>query len=87
MATLSTVLSRYGVSSRITVNIEPHRDEQGVWRIKFSAPGDPAGVAVDLGGASRLAAELRNISELDLAARIDDAVAKAKRYARSPQPR
>ncbi len=87
MATLSTVLSRYGISSRIAANIEPHRDDQGIWRIKFSAPGDPAGVAVDLGGASKLAAELRNISELTLAERIDDAVSKAKRYARSPLPR
>ncbi len=62
MATLSTVLSRYGLFGRITANIEPHRDDQGKWGIKFSAPGDPAGVSIDLGGASKLAAELRGIA-------------------------
>ena len=84
MPTLSQLLSRHGVSSRNTVNIEPHRDDQGVWRIKFSAPGDPTGVLVDCGSASRLAAELRLISEVALAERIDAAVANAKRFARSP---
>ncbi len=87
MATLSTVLSRYGISSRITASIEPHRNDQGIWGIKFSAPGDPAGVSIDLGGASKLAAELRGIAEAPLAERIDDAVSRAKRYAKSPFPR
>ena len=87
MATLSTVLSRYGISSRITASIEPHRNDQGIWGIKFSAPGDPAGVSIDLGGASKLAAELRGIAEVALAQRIDDAVSRAKRYAKSPFPR
>jgi hypothetical protein len=87
MATLSTVLSRYGISGRITASIEPHRNDQGNWGIKFSAPGDPAGVSIDLGGASNLAAELRGIAETTLAGRIDDAVSKAKRYAKSPFPR
>jgi len=79
MATLSTVLSRYGISGRITASIEPHRNDQGNWGVKFSAPGDPAGVSIDLGGASNLAAELRGISEIALAERIDAAVLKAKR--------
>src|SRR6266571_5829447 len=70
MATLSTVLSRYGLFGRITANIEPHRDDQGKWGIKFSAPGDPAGVSIDLAGASKLAAELRGIAEAPLAERI-----------------
>jgi hypothetical protein len=87
MATLSTVLSRYGIPGRITASIEPHRDDQGVWGVKFSAPGDPAGVSIDVGGASKLAAELRGIAELALAQRIDAAVSKAQRYARSPFPR
>jgi hypothetical protein len=87
MATLSTVLSRYGISSRITASIEPHRNDQGIWGIKFNAPGDPAGVSIDLGGASKLAAELRGIAEAPLAERIDDAVSRAKRYAKSPFPR
>src|SRR5712692_9708820 len=87
MATLSTVLSRYGLFGRITANIEPHRDDQGKWGIKFSAPGDPAGVSIDLAGASKLAAELRGIAEAPLAERIDDAVSRAKRYAKSPFPR
>ena len=87
MPTLSQVLSRYGLSSRITASIEPHRDDEGIWGIKFSAPGNPVGVSVDLGGASRLAAELRGISEIPLAERIDAAVAKARSFARSPFPR
>jgi hypothetical protein len=87
MPTLSQVLSRYGVSSRMTASIEPHRDDQGIWRIKFSAPGHPAGVSVDVADASKLAADLRGISEMALAERIDSAVAQAKRYAKSPFPR
>jgi hypothetical protein len=86
MATLSTVLSRYGISGRITASIEPHRNDQGNWGIKFSAPGDPTGVSIDLGGASKLAAELRGISESALAKRIDDAVSRAKRYAQVSFP-
>jgi hypothetical protein len=87
MPTLSQVLSRYGISSRILAHIEPHRDDQGTWRIKFSAPGNPAGVSVDLAGASKLTAELRGISEMALAERIDAAVSKAKSFAKSPFPR
>jgi len=61
-------------------SIEPHRDDQGMWRIKFSAPGNPAGVSMNIGGASRLAAELKGISEIALAERIDAAVSMAKTF-------
>jgi len=87
MPTLSQVLSRYGISNRILVSIEPHRDDQGMWRIKFSAPGNPAGVSMNISGASRLAAELKGISEIALAERIDAAVSMAKTFAKSPFPR
>jgi len=84
MPTLSQVLSRHGVPPRLVANIEPHRDDQGVWRIKFTAPGNPAGVTVDVDGASKIAAELRSISELAIAERIGAAVSKARNFARSP---
>jgi hypothetical protein len=87
MAALSVVLARYGISGRITASIEPHRGDQGRWGIKFSVPGNPAGVSLDLDDASRLAAELRGISEAALGERIEDAIVKAKRYAKSPFPR
>ena len=40
MPTLSDVLARYGVSNRTISSIEPHRDDHGLWRIKFGGPGD-----------------------------------------------
>jgi hypothetical protein len=86
MPTLSQVLSRYGVPSRLLATIEPHRDHQGIWRIKFGAPGNPAGVSLDLDGASKLARELRGISEMILAERIDTAVLRARIFTKSAFP-
>src|SRR2546429_6159777 len=84
MPTLTQTLSRYGISGRDTKNVEPRRDGQGVWRIKFSAPGDPTGVLVGCEDALRLADALRFLSDAALADRIVTAVAKAKRFTRSP---
>jgi hypothetical protein len=84
MQTTSEILSRYGVSSRITSTIEPHRGKQGQWRIKFSGAGAPC-VLMDIGGASRLAIELRQIAETDLADRLDEVLAITRGYARRPQ--
>jgi hypothetical protein len=80
MPTVTEILSRYGVSSLITSTIEPHRDDQSQWRVKFSGSGAPS-VLMDIGGASRLAAELREIAEIALADRLDEAIATTRRYA------
>jgi hypothetical protein len=87
MPTLSQLLACHGIAPSLTTNIEPHRDHQGVWGIKFSAPGKPAGVLMDLANATTLAGELRTISAHAIAERIDTAASKAKRFMKSPSPR
>jgi hypothetical protein len=82
MPTLSDVLARYGVSNRTISSIEPHRDDHGLWRIKFGGPGDPA-IMMDIGGAAKLAVELRPIDE-DWAKKLEAAVSTARRYAGLP---
>jgi len=84
MPTVSDILSRYGVSSQITSTIEPHRDDDGQWRIKFSGSGAPS-VLMDVGGASKLSIELRNVADADLADRLDAVITTAKRYAAGRQ--
>jgi hypothetical protein len=84
MQMLAAILSRYGISSAVTSTIDPHRDDWGQWRVKFSGPGAPS-VLMDIGGASRLAAELRHNAEVTLADRLDAVVATTRRYARGRQ--
>jgi len=53
-----------------------------LWRIKFGGPGDPA-IMMDIGGAAKLAVELRPIDE-DWAKKLEAAVSTARRYAGLP---
>ena len=82
MPTLFDILERYGVFSRTVPNVEPHRDDFGLWRIKFSAPGDPASM-MDIGGAVKLATELHAVDK-DFAEKLEAAVSTARGYAGLP---
>lgn len=58
--------------SRTVPDVEPHRDDFGLWRIKFTAPGDAAAM-MDIGGASKLAAELYPVDK-EFAEKLEEVV-------------
>src|SRR5665647_280065 len=71
--------------------IEPHRNREGVWRIKFCYETDQP-LSMSAVQASAMAIHLHHIGEVQLAGEIDDAVRSATRYAScllytSPSPR
>jgi hypothetical protein len=78
------ILRRYGVSKQVIATLEPHRDDHGLWRVKFSGPGAPS-VAMDVGGSVKLAVELREGGMTDLADRLDAVIATTKRFAAGRQ--
>ena len=79
MADLSQLLFSNGLPDLPVVLIEPHRNHQGVWRIKFCyASGQP--LSMSAVQASSLATDLHQIGEELLAGEINDAVRNATRY-------
>lgn len=79
MPTLFDILARHGVFSHTVPDIEPHRDDFGLCRIKFTAPGDPAAM-MDIGGAAKLAVELHAVDK-EFAEKLEAEILKAKGYA------
>ncbi len=77
----AAVLKRFGLPDRSAFEIEPHRDDQGIWRIKFSHEGDPA-ILMSQGHATRLADEIRSVNH-HLAKQIETCLEKAKRYSKT----
>ncbi|HWX77887.1 MAG TPA: hypothetical protein VNY32_10430 [Candidatus Acidoferrales bacterium] len=60
--------------------VEPHRNREGVWRIKFSYDtAEP--LSMSTVQASTMASRLNRIGEVELAVEIDDAIKNAVRYA------
>ena len=80
MMTLVVLLRNNGLPDQPIVLIEPHRNHAGNWRIKFWYE-DLEPLSMDAEQASKLAAELRQINEEDMASEIDEAVRRAKHYA------
>jgi hypothetical protein len=79
LATVSEILIENGLPDRPMLLIEPHRNNKGVWRIKFSYEGaEPLSMAV--GQASIMASGLRNIGEIELAEEIELASRSAARF-------
>jgi hypothetical protein len=80
MFTLSALLFENGLPDLPVLLIEPHRNQGGVWRIKFSyETGDPLSMSVDQ--ASSMASSLHKIGEVELADEIEGAITRAVRYA------
>jgi hypothetical protein len=79
MMTLAVLLMNNGLPDQPILLIEPHRNHAGSWRIKFWYDGlEP--LSMNAEQASKLAAELRQINEEEMATEIDEAVRRAKHY-------
>lgn len=81
MLTRAGFLERFGLPDRSAFEMEPHRDDQGIWRIKVSHEGDPD-ILMSQGHVTRLADEIRSVDR-HLANQIDACVEKARRYSRN----
>jgi hypothetical protein len=79
MTSLSLLLFQNGLPDLPVVLIEPHRNHDGIWRIKFSYDADQP-LSMSAGQAAALATDLHQIGEELLAGEIDDAVRNATRY-------
>jgi len=79
MRALSAVLFENGLPNLPISLIEPHRNQQGVWRVKFSYESNEP-LSMERGQASNLVLRLQELGEADLAGEIDDAVQRAQRY-------
>lgn len=79
MLSRAEILDRFGLPVRDTFEIEPHRDDLGIWRIKISHPGDPA-ILMSLGHAKRLADTIVS-ADAPLAEQIEGCRQAAGRYA------
>ena len=79
MMTLAALLMTNGLPDRPILLVEPHRNHAGNWRIKFWYE-DLEPLSMDAEQASKLAAELRQIKEEEMAGEIDEAVRRAKHY-------
>lgn len=80
MLTLPALLFHNGLPDLPQSLIEPHRNRAGVWRIKFSyEAGEP--LSMDIVQAATMAAQLRELGEVELADEVTSAVTSATRYA------
>jgi hypothetical protein len=80
MSTLSALLLENGLPNLPVLLVEPHRNREGVWRIKFSFDtAEP--LSMSTVQASTMASRLNRIGQVELAGEIDDAIRNAVRYA------
>ena len=79
MTGLTLLLFQNGLPDLPVALVEPHRNQGGVWRIKFSYDTDQP-LSMSAGQASLLAIDLNQIGENELADEIDVAVRSATRY-------
>jgi hypothetical protein len=80
MSELTALLLQNGLPNLPLLLVEPHRNDGGVWRIKFSyETGDP--LCMGTAQASAMASLLLKIGEVELADEIDDAIKIVTRYA------
>jgi len=71
MFTLSALLFENGLPNLPVLLIEPHRNREGVWRIKFCYETDQP-LSMSAVQASAMAIHLHQIGEAQLAGEIDD---------------
>ena len=80
MSKLAALLLQNGLPNLPLLLVEPHRNDGGVWRVKFSyETGEP--LCMSTAQASAMASLLLKIGEVELANEIDDAIRNATRYA------
>jgi hypothetical protein len=79
MTSLSLLLFQNGLPDLPVVLIEPHRNSDGIWRIKFCYDANQP-LSMSSPQASSLAIDLHQIGEDLLAYEIDAAVTSATRY-------
>jgi hypothetical protein len=79
MTSLSILMCENGLPDLPVVLIEPHRNSNGYWRIKFSYDADQP-LSMSSEQATLLATDLHRIGENELAGEIDEAVTNATRY-------
>jgi hypothetical protein len=80
MVTLSALLFENGLPDLPVLLIEPHRNQDGVWRVKFSfETAEPLSMSAEQ--ALMLASGLHGIGETDLADELDTAIQRASHYA------
>ena len=79
MVTLSALLFENGLPDLPVLLIEPHRNHQGIWRIKFCYD-DLEPLSMDAQQASEMAIKLHQIDQEDFACEIDEAVRRAIHY-------
>lgn len=75
------VLKCFGLPDRAVFEIEPHRDDLGMWRIKVAHDGDPA-IFMSQGHATKLADVIRPV-DYYLADQIDACIERAVRYTKN----
>jgi hypothetical protein len=80
MFKLSALLFENGLPDLPVLLIEPHRNQHGIWRIKFCYD-DAEPLSMNAEQASEMAIKLRQIDQQDLACEIDEAVSRAIHYA------
>jgi hypothetical protein len=80
MFTLAALLFDNGLPDLPVLLIEPHRNHQGIWRIKFCYD-DVGPLSMNAQQASEMAIKLHQIEQQDLACEIDEAVRRAIHYA------
>jgi hypothetical protein len=79
LSALHALLLNNGLHNRPILLVEPHRNDHGVWRIKFSYDDcEPLSMAAQQ--ALELAINLHQIGEDEIASEIDAAVGRAKHY-------
>ena len=79
MGALSVLFSENGLPDLPIILIEPHRNQEGAWRITFCYADDEP-LSMSSVQASAMAGNLHQMGEAQLADEIDDAVRSAKRY-------
>ena len=79
MFTLSTLLFENGLPDLPIVLVEPHRNHQGIWRIKFCYDNAEP-LLMNTQQASTMVSKLREIGQQELAYEIVEAVGRATHY-------
>ena len=79
MGALSVLFFENGLPDLPIILIEPHRNQEGLWRIKFCYADDEP-LSMSSAQASALAGNLHQMGEAKLTDEINDAVRSANRY-------